>query len=185
MREAPSILSPWVSGQDALSIVGYVGEVAPLAAVAVDDDRLARLDPAAERFHGKIRPLSRPPDGEEPERHEAEAVQAGGRVGRPRPTQTAPEGEMSLAGHVPCCRAAHPGGQVGGPGPSRPTRRGAWSGRRGCTGVGCYWSDFRGNLGRTVSSRFWIGFRGLHGPLIPCWSTALISGSEMRGLGSG
>ncbi len=33
-----------------------------LAAVPVDDDRLARLDPAAERFQGKIWPLSRPPD---------------------------------------------------------------------------------------------------------------------------
>jgi len=57
--------------------VGNMGEVAALAAVAVDDDRLARLDPAAERFQGQIGALSRPPDREEPQGEEAQAVQAG------------------------------------------------------------------------------------------------------------
>ena len=42
--------------------VGNVGEVVALGAVAVDDDRLARLDPATERFQGEIGALSRPPD---------------------------------------------------------------------------------------------------------------------------
>jgi hypothetical protein len=98
-----------------------MGQVAALGAVAVDDDRLARLDPAAERFQGKVGALSRSPNREEPQGEEPKAVLAGGRVGRPRPTQTAPEGEMSLSGHAPGYRAAHPGGQVGAPRPSRPT----------------------------------------------------------------
>ena len=38
--------------------VGNVGEVAALAAVAVDDDRLARLDPAAEGFQSKVGTLA-------------------------------------------------------------------------------------------------------------------------------
>ena len=42
--------------------IGNVGEVAALGAVAIDDDRLARLDAATERFQGKIGALSRPPD---------------------------------------------------------------------------------------------------------------------------
>ena len=57
--------------------VGNVSEVAALATVAVDDDRLPSLDPAAERFQGKIGPLSRSPNREKPQRHEAQAVQAG------------------------------------------------------------------------------------------------------------
>ena len=36
-----------------------------LGAVAVDHDRLARLDPTAERFQGKIWPLPRPPHRED------------------------------------------------------------------------------------------------------------------------
>jgi len=90
--------------------IGNVGEVTALAAVAVDDDRLARLDPAAERFQGKIGPLPRSPNREEPQRHEAQTVQAGGRGGRPRPPLAAREGEMSLASRAPRCRTAHPGG---------------------------------------------------------------------------
>ena len=57
--------------------VGNVGEVAALAAVAVDDERLARLDAATERFQGKIGPLPRSPDREKPKRHEAQAVEPG------------------------------------------------------------------------------------------------------------
>ncbi len=57
--------------------VGNVGEVAALGAVAVDHDWLAHLDPATERFQGKIGALSRPPDREKPQGNEAQAVQAG------------------------------------------------------------------------------------------------------------
>ena len=38
--------------------VGNMGEVAALGAVAVDDDWLARLDPAAEGFQGKVGTLA-------------------------------------------------------------------------------------------------------------------------------
>ena len=57
--------------------VGHMGQVAALGAVAIDDDRLARLDPAAERFQGKVGPLSRSSNREEPKGEEAQAVQAG------------------------------------------------------------------------------------------------------------
>jgi hypothetical protein len=65
--------------------------------------------------------LARSPNREKPQGDEPQSVLVGGRVGRPRPTQTAPVGGMSLAGDAPCYRAAHPGGQVGAPRPSRPT----------------------------------------------------------------
>ena len=54
-----------------------VGEVAALAAVAVDDDRFARLDLAAEVLQGKVRALAVTPDGEEPQGEEAQTVEAG------------------------------------------------------------------------------------------------------------
>ena len=51
-----------------------MGKVAALGAVAVDDDRLARLDPAAEGFQGKAGALARSPNREEPQGEEAQAV---------------------------------------------------------------------------------------------------------------
>ena len=57
--------------------VGHMGQVAALGAVAVDDDRLARLDPAAEVLHGKVGTLSRSPNREEPQGEEAQAVEPG------------------------------------------------------------------------------------------------------------
>ncbi len=54
-----------------------VGDVAALAAVAVDDDLLARVDLAAERFQGEVWALAWTPDGEEPQGEEAQAVEAG------------------------------------------------------------------------------------------------------------
>ena len=54
-----------------------MGQVAALGAVAVDDDRLARLDPAAEGFQGKVGALAGVPNREEPQGEEAQAVLAG------------------------------------------------------------------------------------------------------------
>lgn len=61
-----------VEGQfDGASHVGNVGEIPALAAVAVDDHRLARLDPAAESLQGKVGTLAWTPDGDEPQAVEA------------------------------------------------------------------------------------------------------------------
>ena len=55
--------------------VGNVGQVAALAAVAVDDDRLARLDLAAEGFQREVGPLAGAPDREEAQGDEVQAVE--------------------------------------------------------------------------------------------------------------
>ena len=57
--------------------VGKVGQVAALAAIAVDNDRLVLLDLAAERFQGQVGPLAVTPHREEPQGEEAQAVEAG------------------------------------------------------------------------------------------------------------
>ena len=54
-----------------------VGEVAALATVAVDDDRLARLDLAAEVLQSEVWALAWTPDREEPQGEESQAVEAG------------------------------------------------------------------------------------------------------------
>ena len=55
--------------------VGNMGQVATLAAVAVDDDRLARLDLAAEGFQREVGPLAGAPDREEAQGEEVQAVE--------------------------------------------------------------------------------------------------------------
>ena len=52
-----------------------VGEVATLATVAVDDDRLTCLDPPAEALQGKVGSLAGSPDGEEPQGEKPDAVE--------------------------------------------------------------------------------------------------------------
>ncbi len=57
--------------------IGHVGQVAALAAVSIDYQRLACFDPATERFQGKVGALTGSPDREEPQGEEAQAVLAG------------------------------------------------------------------------------------------------------------
>ena len=54
-----------------------VGEVAALPPVAVDDERAACHNPACERLQGQVGALAGSPDREKPQRHKAQAVQAG------------------------------------------------------------------------------------------------------------
>ena len=54
-----------------------MGQVAALAAVTIDNQWLARLDPAAEGFQGQVGPLAGAPHREEPQGQEAQAVLAG------------------------------------------------------------------------------------------------------------
>ncbi|MCU0751067.1 MAG: hypothetical protein MUF13_16130 [Akkermansiaceae bacterium] len=51
-----------------------VGEVAALAIIAVDDDRLARLNLATESFQSEVGALAWPPDGEEPQGGKSNAM---------------------------------------------------------------------------------------------------------------
>jgi hypothetical protein len=61
-----------VEGQfDRPGHIGDVGEVAALAVVAIDDDRLASLDLATERFQGEIAALAGNADGEDSQCEEA------------------------------------------------------------------------------------------------------------------
>ena len=55
--------------------VGNMGQVATLAAVTVDDDRLARLDLAAECLQGDVVALAGTPDGEEAQGDEVQTVE--------------------------------------------------------------------------------------------------------------
>ena len=57
--------------------ISDLGFQSTLGSVAIDDDRLARLHPAAEGFQGQVGPLAVAPHREEPQGEEAQAVEAG------------------------------------------------------------------------------------------------------------
>lgn len=82
--------------------VGHVGEVAALAAVAVDGDRLPGLDPSAEGLQGEVGPLAGSPDREEPQRDEVQAVEL--RVedgGREKIAASVPKANVAENGPTP------------------------------------------------------------------------------------
>ena len=117
-----------------------VGEVAALAAVTVDDDRLARLDLAAECLQGDVVALAGTPDGEEAQGDEVQTVELraepapllGVELGQGVGTPGARQGGVALLGRAAAGReplrenpAAWPGMSLAG-GFAGQSRRPAW-----------------------------------------------------------
>ena len=120
--------------------VGNMGQVATLAAVTVDDDRLARLDLAAEVLEGEIVALPWTPDREEAQGDEVQAVELrvepapllGVELGQGVGTPGARQGGVALLGRAAAGReplrenpAAWPGMSLAG-GFAGQSRRLAW-----------------------------------------------------------